>query len=695
MPTVSGRVVFDINRNANIGGNIVGINNIPVALQNVFTQTALVVQTNLMGEYSFINVPAGNYRIVEAYGLAGGLPTPGDFNAASVMVIPPAKTPPVEFVTAVPPGATNIDCVTPNTILITVEASDILNQYIFNGPVKYTPLNASLDPCISVLPINLVLDADGGTLGGFPAGTLANTGPASNPYPAVLPDFTYVVPNPATYTPTDGQFTVQNTMNDAMSNVIGAWWRISDHTTGNETGRMMVVNEDATGDIIFRTTVAVQPNTAYLFSTWILNLFRTTGYSAPEFAVRILDERGSTLYNSHLGFEIPVSALYPEWKEIGSVINSVDNSHLVIEFFSQGKAAIGNDFAIDDIGFYQIILPEFDLVKTESRTTARVDDIVTYTTTLDNVCSQPLQDVRFFDFIPMGLEFVPGSVTVNGIPYPTANPQNGFFVPDITGAGTLTVSFEALVTAVPEVNPTVNCASTQYVYSPIEGGILNTYQLISNLVPLYIGAPADPTASADLAVTKSAHNGTVRHCETATFMLNVTNNGPDTATGVVLTDEIPCGLTHPHYSTDGGITWLPWSGELPLGDMANGASVHICLNATVGRGACTITKNTATVTSATTDPNPLNNSATARICVVPPAQCQCKSHCESHCKPSCESHCKPGCKPSCNCKPSCESHCKSHCNHTSATETSIPAQPLSQPLPCIKKPRTCGCNGRR
>jgi len=133
--------------------------------------------------------------------------------------------------------------VTPNTIAITVAAADVTSQNIFNEPVAYLSLNVELDPCCTVLG-NLVTDADDGTFGGFPAGTAANTGTATNPYPAISPDFIYVEPDSSKYTPIDGEFTMQNIMNNAMSNVIGAWWRISDHTSGNETGRMMIVNED-------------------------------------------------------------------------------------------------------------------------------------------------------------------------------------------------------------------------------------------------------------------------------------------------------------------------------------------------------------------------------------------------------------------------------------------------------------------
>jgi len=308
-------------------------------------------------------------------------------------------------------------------------------QNVFNGPVAYLPLTLELDPCCTVFLDNLLTEADSGTFGTFLTGT------PTNPYPAISPDFTYVVPDSSKYTPIDGEFTIQNTMNDAMSNVIDAWWRISDRSTGNETGRMMIANEGNPGSIIFRTTVAVVPNQTYLFSTWIMNLFRVEGFPGPEFAVRILDEEGNALYESTLGLEIPVNEFYPVWQEIGDVIHAQGNSELVIEFFSEGEAAIDNDFAIDDIGLREILLPEFELVKTEDRTTAVVGDVVTYGLSMQNSCAQPLSNAVLRDFLPEGLTFVSGSVVINGVSQPTANPLIGFFVPDILGGTTLQVSF--------------------------------------------------------------------------------------------------------------------------------------------------------------------------------------------------------------------------------------------------------------
>ena len=138
-------------------------------------------------------------------------------------------------------------------------------------------------------------------------------------------------------------------MTNSMSTNIGAWWRIADHTVGNETGRMMIVNGFNPGAIFFKSVVNVQPNTNYLFSAWILNLFKVPGYPNPELGVVILDQNNNVIYQATLGALIPVNTNAPEWKEIGTVINSLNNTTLTVEFLSEGPEVIGNDYAIDDI----------------------------------------------------------------------------------------------------------------------------------------------------------------------------------------------------------------------------------------------------------------------------------------------------------------------------------------------------------
>jgi uncharacterized repeat protein (TIGR01451 family) len=466
-----------------------GLVNIPVVLQNTATNVRLAVYTDTNGNYSFINVPDGNYRIVEAY-RTPAVPSPGDFNNAIVGVIPAGTVPPINYASNPPPGATDLDCVLPNTILISVSGSDVSNRYIVNGPVKYIPIEARMDACAVISPDNLLDYADAGTLGTFPPGTAANTGVPIEPYPGVAPGFTYVLPDPSTYTPDDGEYTVQNIMTDAASNVLtGSWWRIADHTEGNETGRMMVINGHEPGSVFFTEHVAVEPHTDYLFSAWILNMFKITGYVEPALGVQILDQDGAPLYQETLGAQIPVNTDTPEWKQIGTVIHSYDNTNLTVQFLSEGPDAIGNDYAIDDMALEKIDIHFSAPHKTVSARTVAVGDTVTYTVTVHNSCTSPMTQLVLQDMLPEGLTLVADSVTVNGISQPGADPAVGVSLPDITGEDTVIIAFQAMAEFIPEVNPTANRAEISYGYTPLAGGIVETYQASSNSVPLRIHPP--------------------------------------------------------------------------------------------------------------------------------------------------------------------------------------------------------------
>ena len=606
MATISGRVIFDRDRSAAFSAGDSGLANIPVVLQDIITTARLTVLTDANGNYSFINVPDGDYRIVESYGTLGGVPTPGNFAAAAAGSVPQGVNPPISSAVNPPAGSTNLDSVTPDTLLVTVSGTDLINQDFFNGPVIYTPIQTLLDPCAAITGGNLIVAADNGTFGTFPQGTPANTGAPVEPYPGVTPDFTYVLPNPDTYTPAGGEYTVQNIMNDALSEVIGAWCRIADHTAGNETGRMMVVNGFNPGAVFFRDVVTVTPNTNYLFTAWILNLFKVTGYPDPELGVRILDQNNNILYDATLGVLIPPNTNAPEWKQIGSVINSQGNTNLTVEFLSEGPEVIGNDYAIDDIALNEIVVPEFIPVKTVSAPVVSVGETVEYTVTLTNTCENPLTDVFFRDAVPDGLLFVPDSVTINSIPDLTVNPNIGFLLPNVPGGGTVTVRFEARADFIPSPNPTLNSADVTYSYTPVEGGIPIIFRPGTNEVPVEVAIGE----AADLAVVKTASPSQVAPGGELTYTIAVSNLGPDDAENAVLTDTVPSALTGVEFSDDGGITFLPWPGFLALGTLAPEETRTFLIRGTVNPGVSGALTNTAEVASTTPDPNPDNNTST-------------------------------------------------------------------------------------
>ncbi|MGG5462112.1 cell surface protein [Clostridium sp. B9] len=570
MPNVSGRVVFDANRSASIDFGDTGLENIPVVLQDVNTGNRLVVLTDFSGNYTFTNVPNGIYRIVEAYGTLGGIPTPGDFSGAIVGVVPIGEDPPITSAINPPPGATDIDSLSPNTLFITVAGADISNQNFLDGPVIYTDIGEILDPCTTINPTNLITAADNGTYGTEPAGSTINTAPAVDPYPGIASGFSYITPLPPATRPIDGTYTIQNISGLMAINASNTWWRIADHTAGDETGRFQAIGGSNPGAVFFQETINVMPNTNYLFSAWILNLIRRNGFAEPKLGVEILDQGGGVLYQQTLGSAIPASILAPEWKEIGTALNSQGNSQLTVRFTSEGPAATGNDYAIDDIAFREVDIPTFTPIKSINKNIADIGEIVTYTVTLENDCENDLTNVTFQDIVPNGLTFEAGTVTVNGVINPALDPNVGFSVPDIQGLNTTIITFDARVDSIPVPNPTDNTANMTYEYTPITGGIPNQFNQNTNIVSLLVNhAELNPTKNVDLFIADIG--------DELTYTISFANTGNVDAENVVLTDSVPSGTSYVAGSLTSNVivTGDPTSTVNLVNPVAPGETVNI------------------------------------------------------------------------------------------------------------------------
>jgi hypothetical protein len=157
-------------------------------------------------------------------------------------------------------------------------------------------------------------------------------------------------------------------MNDNFNNYSyiegGTWHRVADRTTGNETGRFMLVNGYDPGAVFFKTEVEVKANTLYFFSAWILNVYKIKPspdlppIALPEFGVRVSGEDGEVIFEESLGEKIPTRTFIPEWRQIGTDIFIANHEKITIEFISEGEAAYGNDYAVDDVQLREIEIPE-------------------------------------------------------------------------------------------------------------------------------------------------------------------------------------------------------------------------------------------------------------------------------------------------------------------------------------------------
>jgi uncharacterized repeat protein (TIGR01451 family) len=118
-------------------------------------------------------------------------------------------------------------------------------------------------------------------------------------------------------------------------------------------------------------------------------------------------------------------------------------------------------------------------------------------------------------------------------------------------------------------------------------------------------------AEADLVVGKRVSNPTPNVGDTITYTVRVTNDGPDTATGVTLQDILPAQVSFQSSNATQG-TYDPATGTWTVGTVAVGVTQTLTVTALVVLPHPQA--NTASISHADqSDPNPENNSDTASI----------------------------------------------------------------------------------
>jgi uncharacterized repeat protein (TIGR01451 family) len=133
-----------------------------------------------------------------------------------------------------------------------------------------------------------------------------------------------------------------------------------------------------------------------------------------------------------------------------------------------------------------------------------------------------------------------------------------------------------------------------------------------------VNAPS--SASVDLAITNAASSDPVYRNDGYTYDIVVTNNGPDTATNVVMSDTVPAGVLIDGASTGTGSCGVAGKDvSCDLSSLANGSSWNIAINVTVESSASAGTvADPANVSASETDSDSSNNDAVAHTTIQVP-----------------------------------------------------------------------------
>lgn len=194
----------------------------------------------------------------------------------------------------------------------------------------------------------------------------------------------------------------------------------------------------------------------------------------------------------------------------------------------------GDGYLVDSIGIQiDIMTPLIEVTKSANQSATIVGDTVTYTAQITNTGSVSATAVEFFDGAIEGANFVPGTVRVNGVQVPSADPTMGVPIGTIAPNMTVTVTFDVLVVSVPTPPELNNQATVAYTFMATPDSPPISTVVPSNIVQIPIFNPL-------IAVHKEADLTNAVVGDTITYTLTLENVGNIAVTGTV-TDPLPQG----------------------------------------------------------------------------------------------------------------------------------------------------------
>ncbi len=225
---------------------------------------------------------------------------------------------------------------------------------------------------------------------------------------------------------------------------------------------------------------------------------------------------------------------------------------------------------------------------------------ITYTLAVTNNGPSNATGIEVTDDLPTGTTFdggssdadcgdVAGTVTCFFNPIASGFSDSKIIVLDTAAAAAPTVSNTAVVDGDQDDPDTANNSDTE----------------TTDVGPL-----------SDLSITKSDNPDPVLAGEDITYTLSVANAGPNDATGVEATDDLPPGLTFKAAGTSAACTEAGGTVTCDYGNVASGASEDLTIVVTTGVAAIPSVDNTASVEGDQGDPDPTDDSDTETTTVL-------------------------------------------------------------------------------
>ncbi len=237
------------------------------------------------------------------------------------------------------------------------------------------------------------------------------------------------------------------------------------------------------------------------------------------------------------------------------------------------------------------------ITKVASNTTPAAGSIasVVFTLTATNNGPNTATGIIISDVLPAG-------VTYNSSTTGYSRTKGEWSISSLAVGATTTLSITVNVNSGTDGTTITNTAGL----GSVDQADTNTYNDTASAT-LYVGGT-------DLALSKTVDNATPTEGDTLVYSITLTNNGPNTASAIVVTDLLPAGLTYVSHS---GGTYVSATGQWAITSLASGASSTLAITATVNSGTAgtTITNSAAITAQSGVDPVSTNNSASISLVV--------------------------------------------------------------------------------
>jgi len=211
---------------------------------------------------------------------------------------------------------------------------------------------------------------------------------------------------------------------------------------------------------------------------------------------------------------------------------------------------------------------DLSLTKTVDNPNQLVGNNVEFTLTVSNDGPADAGTVQVTDLLPSGFTYVSDDAAGN------YNSATG-----IWNVGTLTSGNSIQLKITATLNASGNYTNVAEITQSDKNDPDSTPGNGDATEDDYAGVTVSPTASSDIALTKTVDNNSPYVGENVEFTLTVSNNGPSDATGVVVTDLLPSGFTF--VSDDASGSYDAATGIWTVGSITAGSDHTIKITASV------------------------------------------------------------------------------------------------------------------